>query len=900
MECFKFQVPSLSRSPARNEARGITFQCDANYRCALVLPGPPHYKQCMNAPASFTRNGLRLLRAFAVAATLAGTAFLAPRISAADLTEAWPLFIKGDFKKCIEQCNEAIRDGETEDDWRVLLARSMMEIGSYTNAYSVVSTNLEKFPWSVKLRLLGHDVYRRNGKTEEAMALLEEINRLGGYRMWAYQDAANLVTMGRAALLLGLDPRAVLERFYDLAKRRSAENREPYLASGQLALDKNDFDLAAKAFNEGLKKFPKDPEFHFGLAQAYAGSDRRLMILSLEAAMALNPNHVGSHLLLADHMIDGEEYKEAEEAIAKVLEVNPHHPEAWAYRAVMAHLKNDLAGEAKARETALGSWATNPEVDHLIGRKLSQKYRFAEGAAYQRRALKFDVKYLPARQQLAQDLLRLGEEEEGWRLADEVHQADAYDVTAFNLTTLQEHMAKFVTLTNADFILRMSEHEAAVYGERALALLTRAKTNLSEKYGMELKQPTIVEIFPNQKDFGVRTFGMPGNPGYLGVCFGAVITANSPASAGGHPANWEAVLWHEFCHVITLQFTKNKMPRWLSEGISVYEELQENPVWGQAMTPRYREMILGKDFTPLGELSAAFLAPKTEMHLQFAYYESYLAVEFLVKKFGIESLRKILRDLGEGTEINAAIAKHTAPLDEVEKDFEKFAKERAEQLAPELVFDKPERNEDEDGVASKNFYVLTRVAKKLLTQKKYQEAKAPLEKLMQFFPGNTGTDNCYALLAAAHRGLNETNDERVVLTTLAGLEADDLDTYARMMELSAETKDWGAVATNAQRYLAVNPLVALPYAYLAEAAEKLNDPDTAISASRTLLKLDPPDLAGTHFRLARLLHNAGNPAAKRHLLQALEEAPRFREAHKLLLETTSKTAAASPPPPEKP
>ena len=166
--------------------------------------------------------------------------------------------------------------------------------------------------------------------------------------------------------------------------------------------------------------------------------------------------------------------------------------------------------------------------------------------------------------------------------------------------------------------------------------------------------------------------------------------------------------------------------------------------------------------------------------------------------------------------------------------------------------------------------MLTRVAKKLLTQKKYQEAKAPLEKLMQFFPGNTGPDNCYALLAAAHRGLNETNDERVVLMTLAGLEADDIDTYARMMELSAEAKDWGAVATNATRYLAVNPLVALPYRYLADAAEKLNQPESAIAASQTLLQLDPPDPAGTHFLLARLLHKKGDASAKRHLLQALE------------------------------
>jgi tetratricopeptide (TPR) repeat protein len=771
----------------------------------------------------------------------------------------------------------------------LLLAESLMAVGRYTNAHSVVQTNLSRFPWSVQLRLLAYDVFRRNGQATEAAGALDEVNRLGGYRMWAYQDTANLVTMGKAAILLGADPRRVLEQFFDQAKKRDATNRVIYLASGQLALDKNDYELAAKTFAAGLKLFPLDPDLHFGMAQAYAPSDRRMMIASLEAALNANPNHVASHLLLADHLVDGEEYKAAEESLKKALEVNPHHPEAWAYRAVIAHLKNEAASETKARDTALETWKTNPEVDHLIGRKLSQKYRFAEGAAYQRRALRFDPRFLPAKIQLSQDLLRLGQEDEGWRLADEVHSADAYDVTAFNLTTLQESMAKFATLTNADFVIRMATNEAAIYGERALALLTRAKTNLCAKYGFELITPTIVEIFPNQKDFGVRTFGMPGNPGYLGVCFGGVITANSPASQAGHPANWEAVLWHEFCHVVTLGLTKNKMPRWLSEGISVFEELQESPVWGQTMTPRYREMVLGKDFTPLGELSAAFLAPKTEMHLQFAYYESYLAVEFLVKQFGLDALKKILRELGEGAEINAAIAKHTAPLEKVEKDFAAFAKDRAEKLAPELTFEKPEPGDEDVADVSKNFYVLTRHAKKLLRARKWKEAKVPLEKLVQFFPGNTGADNAYWLLAEAHRGLNETNDERVVLTTLSNLEADDVDTYSRLMELSAAAKDWGAVATNAERYLAVNPLVAQPYRHLAQASEALDRRDDAISACKTLLLLDPPDPAGAHFQLARLLHQSGDATAKRHLLQALEEAPRFRDAHRLLLEMT-KTA----------
>ena len=74
-----------------------------------------------------------------------------------------------------------------------------------------------------------------------------------------------------------------------------------------------------------------------------------------------------------------------------------------------------------------------------------------------------------------------------------------------------------------------------------------------------------------------------------------MVTANSPASQTGHEANWQAVLWHEFCHVITLQMTENKMPRWLSEGISVYEEKQENKTWGQVMNAKYRDMVLGKD-----------------------------------------------------------------------------------------------------------------------------------------------------------------------------------------------------------------------------------------------------------------------------------------------------------------
>ena len=131
----------------------------------------------------------------------------------------------------------------------------------------------------------------------------------------------------------------------------------------------------------------------------------------------------------------------------------------------------------------------------------------------------------------------------------------------------------------------MDAREADLYGPRVLELLRRGERRWGRSTRSRFPKPVIVEIFPQKKEFAVRTFGLPGADGLLGVCFGRVITANSPASQGEDPANWEAVLWHEFCHVVTLSKTHNKMPRWLSEGISVYEEEQEDPTWGNPLNP---------------------------------------------------------------------------------------------------------------------------------------------------------------------------------------------------------------------------------------------------------------------------------------------------------------------------
>ncbi len=114
------------------------------------------------------------------------------------------------------------------------------------------------------------------------------------------------------------------------------------------------------------------------------------------------------------------------------------------------------------------------------------------------------------------------------------------------------------------------------------------------------------------------------------------------------------------------------------------------------------------------------------------------------------------------------------------------------------------------------------------------------------------------------------------------------------MELASSTGDWQAVKLNAERMLAVNPLIPEPHRRLAQAAEKLGDASQAVVAYHALLQFDTADAVDVHYRLAQLLQQQGDPtAARREVLMALEDAPRFLAAHRLLLELP---ANPDPPP----
>ena len=813
----------------------------------------------------------------------------------------------GDYELVSRITDLAIQRGQKSVEWRKLRLRSLRELGLIDQALTESAGYTGSANEDLTLLILRRDLALGLGKKEEAKALLDQFNKAAKVKPLKERTAAETVAMGKAALALGLDAQKVLTQFFDPAKRKDPKLEEAYLAAGELALAKEDYARAADEFRKGLKEHGETAALRMGLARAFASGDREKTDENLKRVFEINPKHAGMLLLRAENLMAAEKFMEAEAAVQSVVDIDAGSPEAWALRSAIGSILAEDAKAKSARAEALKRWSANPIVDHIIGRCLARAYRFAEAAEHQRAALAMDGGYLPAKVQLCHTLMRLGNEEDAWKLAAEIRESDGYNLQAHNLGLLEKEIAKYVTQRHDDFIIRLPERDWAIYGDRALSLLRDAKKVLCDRYGLELKKPVLVEFFPTQQDFAIRTFGNLGGQGILGACFGSVVTMNSPGGLAHGRNNWEATLWHEFCHVVTLTVTKNRMPRWLSEGISVYEEAQRDRAWGMEMTARYRSMILEEDaLTPVSELSSAFLNPKGEEGLMFAYFESSRVVEFLIESYGKEKFQALLRDLASGKRINDAIAANMQPLDQIEKQFTERIKKEAKAFGAKADWKKPEPEEvnpsdPESFIAflkknPTNLWALGKRADALLESKDWQGAIDVADQIIQINPDDNSAQSGQLIKAKALRQMNRPDEEAQVLRFIAARSSDAMPVFLRLIELDSAAERWVEVALNAFRATALNPFLKTPQFALATALAPTGDRAGAIAALQRLLLLEPDNPADVQFRLATLKRDTDPTAAKKHLIDTLVLAPRFRDAHSLLIEMQTATAKEATPP----
>jgi tetratricopeptide (TPR) repeat protein len=187
-----------------------------------------------------------------------------------------------------------------------------------------------------------------------------------------------------------------------------------------------------------------------------------------------------------------------------------------------------------------------------------------------------------------------------------------------------------------------------------------------------------------------------------------------------------------------------------------------------------------------------------------------------------------------------------------------------------------------------SLWALTQYANNLINENKPEQAKEPLNKLIELYPQNVGSDSAYIILSQVYKKLGQTEQEKQILEKFCQYTSDSIYAYTRLMEIATEEKNWKEVVNNCQKYIAVNPLLTSIHLQLSKANEELGQDQPAIDGYKRLLKLDYPDQADLDYRIGRLLEEKNPQEAKKYVLSALAEAPRFRDAQKLLLKIIEK------------
>lgn len=771
-----------------------------------------------------------------------------------------------------------------------ILAHLLIQKGQHDEAIAALTPAAARAPLSdaaLELALLERHLGHPAVATPLLTALFQRPNEA---------DAASLVRAGRAAGALGLAREANA-----LFRAASALGGDPAVdtAWGMLFLEKYNRPEAVKSFQQALARDAGWAPAHAGLARALAEDDPPAAAEAAGRALEIDSHFADAELLLAELDLDNTRYDAARERIDRVLAWNPSELDARALAAAITYVRGDRAAfDAEVKRT-LAIRPTFGEIYRAAAELSARNYRFDEAVSLAREAIAIDPGNARAHAELGMHLMRTGEEAQARQALDRAFGIDPYDVVTYNLLALLDTLDKFVEIREGDIILKLDPGEAPVMREYAMPLAQSALKTLSAKYGFTPKGPILVELFPTHDDFAVRTLGLPGMLGALGACFGRVVTLDSAHARPPGTFSWQATLWHEMAHVITLQMSNQRIPRWLTEGISEYEEGQARPEWGREMEVQFAMALERGKTLKLVDLNSGFTRPDT---IALAYFEASLLVDHIVRAYGEQKLQALVRSYGQGLEGNAAIEKTVGvTLDQLQSSFDTALDGRFGALRAALRA-VPGAGpgggaEGTTGASGLDVAALRAAAAahpgNYAAQLAYGRALAaagdraafePLEKAAALVPITTGDNSPHAIMA---RLAEQLGDSARAMTEYQAVIAQDhttVEAARRLATLAEKAASTGPLQLAYERIVAIDPFDASGHNGLGRLAIKGNRPDVAVREFKAALAIGPADRASAHCDLAEayLLANR-HTEAKAQALAALEIAPSFDRAQDLLL-----------------
>src|SRR3989304_2382962 len=134
---------------------------------------------------------------------------------------------------------------------------------------------------------------------------------------------------------------------------------------------------------------------------------------------------------------------------------------------------------------------------------------------------------------------------------------------------------------------------------------------------------------------------------------GAIYDGRIKIPAGGiteKTSELEKVVFHEYTHAVVRDASKGRAPVWLNEGIAQYEEGRSSSEYARILSE-----IAGTGKVRLRVLEGSFMGLRSEQ-AQIAYLLSLSATEYIIREFGLFSVRNILENLGKGMGMDEAVS----------------------------------------------------------------------------------------------------------------------------------------------------------------------------------------------------------------------------------------------------
>jgi len=790
----------------------------------------------------------RLVAAGALAALV-----LSSHAAMADLATGRDKLIGGDYKTALGELAKV--GGKDRAEARLLLAEAQRQTGDYAGAEATAAALVkDKDPKiAARARIAVAATQRLTGRYADARKDLEALvaarpddraarhmlalveldvgDRAAAQKLFKLsmdEFDAKKIDLDDPEQLFYLAEAARYSGQYEFANDsyREAVAKGPSLteagiAWSELFLQKYASELAEQTLEEVFKINPNHPDAHAAMAAVEIEKDYDLQAVRshLDKSLALNPKNLRALMVRAGIEIDQNQWDAAKKTLGDVLAVNPQSTEALSMLATVAWLREDKADYEAQRKKVLTIDPTYARLYEIIGRSAIREHRYVEAIEIEKQAVALVPDDYEAMSEIGLGFLRLGDEKQGMDWLQKAWKGDEYNVRTYNTLNLFDKLPKEYAFHDAPhFKFRFHKDEAAILARYIEPTLEQEFKELSARYGFQPKTPIVIELYADKDDYSIRTVGLP-DLGALGVCFGQVITAMSPANGD---INWGMVLWHEMAHVFAIQLSNSRVPRWFTEGLSEYETLIKDPSWRRENDSDVYGAISQGTLPSVATLNYEFMQPDPQ-GVVVAYFLSAVTVEYIAQTYGFPKIVQALKLFAQGKETPEVIQTITGrSVAQFDADFKLYVDARLKAWKgtfrlPTKGFDDPTKLEVALAGAPKDPDRAAAVALAYYYAGDAEKTQAAAEAALALDAKNPIAR--YVLAEALMRG-GDAAKSKALYQSLAADGHDSFDVRVRLAQIAQSDGDSKTVEAELCAAKALNPESSFPYQELSALYKK--------------------------------------------------------------------------------